>query len=77
MLFVQHRIAAEAEEVWEPLTRGARVYVCATAPEWRRASGTPSVPCSTSTRRTPTRRPPRLNGLIADGRYAEDVYAAG
>ena len=28
MAFVQHRIAAEADEVWELLNAGARVYVC-------------------------------------------------
>jgi cytochrome P450/NADPH-cytochrome P450 reductase len=26
--FVQHRIAAEADEVWQLLGAGARVYVC-------------------------------------------------
>lgn len=77
--FVQHRIAAEADEVWELLRVGARVYVCGDgsrmAPGVREAfrtlyrDRTPDADEATAER--------WLNELIADGRYVEDVYAAG
>ncbi|MFI9758799.1 cytochrome P450 [Streptomyces sp. NPDC051963] len=77
--FVQHRIAAEAGEVWELLSAGARVYVCGDgsrmAPGVRDAfrtlyrERTPDADAATAER--------WLDGLIADGRYIEDVYAAG
>ncbi|MFD8653187.1 MULTISPECIES: cytochrome P450 [Streptomyces] len=77
--FVQHRIAAEADEVWELLRAGARVYVCGDgsrmAPGVREAfrtlyrDRTPDADEATAER--------WLNELIANGRYVEDVYAAG
>lgn len=79
MTFVQHRIAAEADEVWELLRAEARVYVCGDgsrmAPGVREAfrtlyrDRTPDADEATAER--------WLNELIADGRYVEDVYAAG
>ncbi|MFG2191853.1 bifunctional cytochrome P450/NADPH--P450 reductase [Streptomyces sp. NPDC048639] len=76
--FVQHRIEAEGEEVWSLLERGARVYVCGDgahmAPGVREAfralfaAGTGAAPDAAAT---------WLDGLIAEGRYVEDVYAAG
>ncbi|MFH9657337.1 cytochrome P450 [Streptomyces sp. NPDC017248] len=77
--FVQHRIAAEAGEVWELLAAGARVYVCGDgarmAPGVRDAfrtlyrEHTPGADGAAAER--------WLNTLMADGRYVEDVYAAG
>ncbi|MFE5917730.1 cytochrome P450 [Streptomyces sp. NPDC056468] len=77
--FVQHRIAVEADEVWELLGAGARVYVCGDgsrmAPGVREAfrtlyrEHTPGADDAAAGR--------WLDGLIADGRYVEDVYAAG
>ncbi|GGZ30056.1 bifunctional cytochrome P450/NADPH--P450 reductase [Streptomyces poonensis] len=77
--FVQHRIAAEADEVWDLLEAGARVYVCGDgarmAPGVREAfrtlyrKHTPGVSGQDAER--------WLDALVADGRYVEDVYAAG
>ncbi|MFF9030903.1 cytochrome P450 [Streptomyces iakyrus] len=77
--FVQHRIAVEAEEVWTLLDAGARVYVC--------GDGTRMAPGVREAFRTLFRKHTPgaderaaeqwLDGLIADGRYTEDVYAAG
>ncbi|WBO62328.1 cytochrome P450 [Streptomyces camelliae] len=77
-LFVQHRIAAEADEVWELLNSGARVYVC--------GDGSRMAPGVRQAFRTLYRERSHadgaaaekwLNSLVADGRYVEDVYAAG
>ncbi|MFC9154828.1 bifunctional cytochrome P450/NADPH--P450 reductase [Streptomyces bauhiniae] len=77
--FVQHRIAAEADEVWELLGAGARVYVCGDgarmAPGVRQAfrtlyrDRTPGADEAAATR--------WLDELVGAGRYVEDVYAAG
>uniref|UniRef100_UPI000A39138E bifunctional cytochrome P450/NADPH--P450 reductase n=1 Tax=Streptomyces recifensis TaxID=67355 RepID=UPI000A39138E len=77
--FVQHRIAAEADEVWKLLGAGARVYVCGDgarmAPGVREAfrtlyrERTPGADEAAATR--------WLDGLAGAGRYVEDVYAAG
>ncbi|MFF7945820.1 bifunctional cytochrome P450/NADPH--P450 reductase [Streptomyces griseorubiginosus] len=77
--YVQHRIAAESAEVWELLRAGARVYVCGDgsrmAPGVRHAlrtlfrEHTPHADESAAER--------WLDGLVRDGRYVEDVYAAG
>ncbi|MGW3116572.1 bifunctional cytochrome P450/NADPH--P450 reductase [Streptomyces sp. NPDC001107] len=77
--FVQHRIAAEADEVWQLLGAGARVYVCGDgskmAPGVREAfrtlfrKHTPDADESAAER--------WLDGLVGSGRYVEDVYAAG
>ncbi|MDC2954386.1 cytochrome P450 [Streptomyces gilvifuscus] len=77
--FVQHRVAAEAAEVWELLGAGARVYVC--------GDGSKMAPGVREAFRTLYRRHVPgaddaaavtwLDALIADGRYVEDVYAAG
>ncbi|MGW1600706.1 bifunctional cytochrome P450/NADPH--P450 reductase [Streptomyces eurythermus] len=77
--FVQHRIAAEADEVWRLLSAGARVYVCGDgarmAPGVREAfrtlyrEHTPDADAAQADR--------WLDALVADGRYVEDVYAAG
>lgn len=79
MTFVQHRVAAEADEVWALLDAGARVFVCGDgsrmAPGVREAfrtlyrDRTPGADDATAER--------WLNALMADGRYVEDVYAAG
>ncbi|MGW0652410.1 cytochrome P450 [Streptomyces umbrinus] len=77
--FVQHRIAAEADEVWDLLNSGARVYVC--------GDGSRMAPGVRDAFRTLYRDRTRgaddaacerwLDELIAAGRYVEDVYAAG
>ncbi|MBT2416789.1 cytochrome P450 [Streptomyces sp. ISL-22] len=77
--FVQHRIAAEADEVWELLGAGARVYVCGDGS--RMAPGVREAFRTLYRERTPGADEAAagrwLDGLITDGRYVEDVYAAG
>ncbi|KMS77252.1 P450 reductase [Streptomyces viridochromogenes] len=77
--FVQHRIAAEAAEVWDLLGAGARVYVCGDGS--RMAPGVREAFRTLYRERTPgaddTAAGQWLDTLIADGRYVEDVYAAG
>ncbi|MDQ0994485.1 bifunctional cytochrome P450/NADPH--P450 reductase [Streptomyces sp. V3I7] len=77
--FVQHRIAAEADEVWELLSAGARVYVCGDGS--RMAPGVREALRTLYRERTPgadeTTAGQWLDTLVADGRYVEDVYAAG
>ncbi|MFD7708809.1 cytochrome P450 [Streptomyces sp. NPDC059785] len=72
--FVQHRIAAEADEVWGLLEAGARVYVCGDGA--RMAPGVREAFRTLHRDRVPDGDPEEwLNGLMAQGRYAEDVYA--
>ncbi|KOV64719.1 cytochrome P450 [Streptomyces sp. MMG1121] len=77
--FVQHRIAAEADEVWDLLTAGARVYVCGDGS--RMAPGVREAFRTLYRERSPgadgAAAESWLNSLVADGRYVEDVYAAG
>ncbi|GGY06122.1 bifunctional cytochrome P450/NADPH--P450 reductase [Streptomyces djakartensis] len=77
--FVQHRIAAEAEEVWALLETGARVYVCGDgsrmAPGVREAFRTLYLKHTPGTDGAAAEQ--WLDALVADGRYVEDVYAAG
>ncbi|MFJ4199904.1 cytochrome P450 [Streptomyces sviceus] len=77
--FVQHRVAAEGEEVWELLRAGARVYVCGDgsrmAPGVREAFRTLFRDHTSDADETAAER--WLDGLVRDGRYIEDVYAAG
>ena len=56
--FVQDRIAAEGEEVWELLSRDGRVYVCGQR-SWRRASRACSSVRESSTTTTRSARPGR------------------
>lgn len=78
-LFVQHRIAAEADEIWDLLNSGARVYVCGDgarmAPGVREAFRTLYRERSNGGDEAAAER--WLNSLVAEGRYVEDVYAAG
>ncbi|GGR91722.1 MULTISPECIES: bifunctional cytochrome P450/NADPH--P450 reductase [Streptomyces] len=77
--FVQHRIAAEADEVWRLLSAGARVYVCGDGA--RMAPGVREAFRTLYREHTPDADAERaerwLDALVADGRYVEDVYAAG
>ncbi|MFG3200565.1 cytochrome P450 [Streptomyces sp. NPDC048192] len=77
--FVQHRIAAEADEVWRLLEAGARVYVCGDGA--RMAPGVREAFRALYRERTPGADAAAaerwLGALVADGRYVEDVYAAG
>ncbi|MFI5520215.1 cytochrome P450 [Streptomyces platensis] len=76
--FVQHRIAAEATEVWELLKAGARVYVCGDGS--RMAPGVRAAfreLHGTHTGASPQESEAWLRELTATGRYIEDVYAAG
>ncbi|MCH0558470.1 cytochrome P450 [Streptomyces sp. MUM 16J] len=76
--FVQHRIAAEAAEVWPLLTAGARVYVCGDGA--RMAPGVRAAFRALYRERTGADEAAArhwLDALVADGRYVEDVYAAG
>lgn len=73
--FVQHRIAAEADEVWALLAAGARVYVCGDGS--RMAPGVREAFRTLYRERTPGGDADEwLNSLVAEGRYVEDVYAA-
>ncbi|MFG1664534.1 cytochrome P450 [Streptomyces sp. Y7] len=76
--FVQHRIAAEADDVWELLGAGARVHVCGDGS--RMAPGVRDAFRTLYRDRTPGADDAAagrwLDALIADGRYVEDVYAA-
>ncbi|WEO93836.1 cytochrome P450 [Streptomyces sp. FXJ1.172] len=78
-LFVQHRITAEADEVWDLLNSGARVYVCGDgarmAPGVRQAFRTLYRERSHGVDEAAAEH--WLNSLVAEGRYVEDVYAAG
>ncbi|GGV14109.1 NADPH--cytochrome P450 reductase [Streptomyces filipinensis] len=77
--FVQHRIAAESDEVWQLLGSGARVYVCGDGA--RMAPGVREAFRTLYRERTPggdeAAAERWLDALVADGRYVEDVYAAG
>ncbi|UKY53921.1 bifunctional cytochrome P450/NADPH--P450 reductase [Streptomyces inhibens] len=76
--FVQHRIAAEAAEVWELLQAGARVYVCGDGS--RMAPGVRAAfreVHGAHTGASPQESEAWLRELTASGRYIEDVYAAG
>ncbi|WP_030607361.1 cytochrome P450 [Streptomyces fulvoviolaceus] len=77
--FVQHRIAAEADEVRELLEAGGRVYVCGDgskmAPGVREAFRTLFRDRTPDADETAAER--WLDELVRDGRYVEDVYAAG
>ncbi|OLZ74441.1 reductase [Streptomyces sp. IMTB 2501] len=77
--FVQHRIAAEADEIWALLDSGARVYVCGDGA--RMAPGVREAFRTLYRERTPGSDEAAagtwLDTLVADGRYVEDVYAAG
>ncbi|MFJ3334879.1 bifunctional cytochrome P450/NADPH--P450 reductase [Streptomyces sp. NPDC086766] len=77
--FVQHRIAAEGDEVWALLDAGARVYVCGDGA--RMAPGVREAFRTLYRTRTPGADGPAaerwLAELVTAGRYVEDVYAAG
>ncbi|MYW69987.1 cytochrome P450 [Streptomyces sp. SID8379] len=74
--FVQHRIAAEADEVWTLLGAGARVYVCGDGA--RMAPGVRAAFRDLYRVHTPDADEAAaeqwLAGLVAEGRYVEDVY---
>ncbi|MFJ3660049.1 cytochrome P450 [Streptomyces sp. NPDC090119] len=78
-MFVQHRIAAEADEVWKLLGDGAKVYVCGDGA--RMAPGVRDAFRAVYLDRTPgaddADATAWLDSLVSDGRYIEDVYAAG
>ncbi|TDD56106.1 cytochrome P450 [Saccharopolyspora elongata] len=75
--FVQHRIAAEADEVWNLLQDGAKVYVCGDGN--RMAPGVRDAFRAVYRERVPGSDAETadawLQGLIAEGRYVEDVYS--
>ncbi|MGY0488688.1 bifunctional cytochrome P450/NADPH--P450 reductase [Streptomyces sp. WG-D5] len=74
--FVQHRIAAEATELAHLLDAGARVYVCGDGA--RMAPGVRTAFHTLHRTHTPDADQQSaeqwLNGLMAEGRYVEDVY---
>ncbi|MCP2165612.1 bifunctional cytochrome P450/NADPH--P450 reductase [Goodfellowiella coeruleoviolacea] len=75
--FVQHRLAAEADEVWALLGAGAKVYVCGDGT--RMAPGVRDAFQDVYLRHTPgadrDAAAEWLRGLFTEGRYVEDVYA--
>ncbi|MFH8346554.1 bifunctional cytochrome P450/NADPH--P450 reductase [Streptomyces sp. NPDC018045] len=76
--YVQHRIAAEAEEVGALLDAGARVYVCGDGN--RMAPGVRAAfrdLYAARTGATDDQAEHWLRDLTAAGRYVEDVYVAG
>lgn len=74
--FVQHRIAAEGDELWELLGSGARVYVCGDGA--RMAPGVRAAFRDLHRKHVPgadaTAAGEWLAELVATGRYVEDVY---
>ncbi|MGW1887213.1 bifunctional cytochrome P450/NADPH--P450 reductase [Streptomyces sp. NPDC001970] len=74
--FVQDRITAEADEVWELLQAGAEVYVCGDGA--RMAPGVREAFQAMYLKHTPGAQDAEahewLQRLIAQGRYVEDVY---
>lgn len=73
--FVQHRIAAEGEELWNLLEKGARVYVCGDGS--RMAPGVRAAfreLYARSTGASAGEAEDWLARLTAEGRYVEDVY---
>ncbi|MFI0238516.1 flavodoxin domain-containing protein [Streptomyces sp. NPDC016845] len=74
--FVQHRIAAEGDELWTLLDSGARVYVCGDGA--RMAPGVRAAFRDLHREHVPgadaTAAEEWLAGLVAEGRYVEDVY---
>ncbi|MEV5540006.1 hypothetical protein AB0L13_24430 [Saccharopolyspora shandongensis] len=74
--FVQHRIAAEADEVWNLLQAGAKIYVCGDGN--RMAPGVRDAFRAVYRERIPGSDAEAadswLQGLVAEGRYVEDVY---
>ncbi len=76
--YVQHRVAADADEVWSLLAAGARVRVCgdgrAMAPGVRAAFRDVHAAHAGGSAADAERW---LGALVAEGRYVEDVYAAG
>ncbi|MET9359735.1 cytochrome P450 [Streptomyces sp. NPDC006632] len=74
--FVQHRIAAEADDLWPLLQAGARVYVCGDGA--RMAPGVRAAFREMYAGRTGASAADAeawLGRLTAEGRYVEDVYA--
>ncbi|MFE2407431.1 cytochrome P450 [Kitasatospora sp. NPDC059408] len=77
--FVQDRIAAEADEVWQLLAAGAEVYVCGDGA--RMAPGVREAFRALYRSHTPGGADEQqaeawLQSLIDAGRYVQDVYAA-
>ncbi|MDA3629940.1 cytochrome P450 [Saccharopolyspora sp. WRP15-2] len=72
--FVQHRIAAEADELWQLIGAGAKIYVCGDGN--RMAPGVRDAFRAIYAERAGGDATAWLDSLVADGRYIEDVYAA-
>ncbi|MCM2576782.1 bifunctional cytochrome P450/NADPH--P450 reductase [Streptomyces meridianus] len=75
-LFVQHRIAAEGDEIWDLLEAGAKVYVCGDGS--RMAPGVRTAFRDLYAHRTRCGTGAAdawLRELTVAGRYVEDVYA--
>ncbi|QEV21572.1 bifunctional cytochrome P450/NADPH--P450 reductase [Streptomyces alboniger] len=75
--FVQHRIAAEAEEVWRLLEAGAAVHVCGDGS--RMAPGVREAFQSVRTKFAggdAAEAEAWWRDLVTEGRYVEDVYAS-
>ncbi|MFE2141516.1 bifunctional cytochrome P450/NADPH--P450 reductase [Streptomyces sp. NPDC059456] len=76
--FVQHRIEAEGEEVWRLTEAGARIHVCGDGS--RMAPGVREAFRQLYVRhggKDGAAASEWLRGLVADGRYVEDVYTGG
>ena len=75
--FVQHRIAADGDEIWRLLAEGAAVYVCGDGA--RMAPGVREAFRSVYAAHTPGADDAAaqrwLDALMAEGRFVEDVYA--
>ncbi|MEV0258865.1 cytochrome P450 [Streptomyces sp. NPDC050732] len=75
--FVQHRIEAEADEVWRLMEAGARVYVCGDGA--RMAPGVREAFQHLRTKHAGGDAPEAeawWRELVAEGRYVEDVYVS-
>ncbi|WAL99435.1 cytochrome P450 [Streptomyces sp. Je 1-369] len=79
LLFVQHRIAAESEELWHLLEAGAQVYVCGDGA--RMAPGVRAAFQALHMKHAGADTSQEASeawwrGLVAEGRYVEDVYVS-
>ncbi|WP_369214348.1 bifunctional cytochrome P450/NADPH--P450 reductase [Streptomyces flavofungini] len=78
LLFVQHRIAAEGDEVWRLIEEGARVYVCGDGSRMAPGVREAFQRLYAKHRGGDTAAAEAwLRDLVAEGRYVEDVYAGG
>lgn len=74
-LYVQHRMLAQAAELWAWLEAGAHIYVCGDASRMAKdVHAALLTVLQTAGGRTPETATAYLDGLVASRRYQRDVY---